>query len=55
MKTSILKQTLNITLYCAIIFSTIIIAKNTIKNIKQLYGNEKHINTAMTCFADLIY
>lgn len=55
MKTSILKQTINIILSSAIIFSTIIITKSTIKNIKQLYGAEKITNTPMTCFTDLLY
>lgn len=55
MKTTSLKKAIHITLFCTMLIATVIIAKNTIKNIKQLYGSEKSSNTAMTCFTDLIY
>lgn len=55
MKTIALKKTIHITLFCVALLASVIITKNTIKNIKQLYGSEKTSNTAMTCFTDLIY
>jgi hypothetical protein len=55
MKTSNLKFTTNVVLYIFIIFSLIVISKNTIRNIKNLYSSERLIITPMTCFADLIY
>lgn len=55
MKTTSLKKAIHITLFCTMLIATIIITKNTIKNIKQLYGSEKASNTATTCFTDLIY
>ncbi len=55
MKTTILKKTIQITLFCMMLIVTVIITKNTAKNIKHLYSSEKSSNTAMTCFTDLIY
>ena len=55
MKTSILKKAIQITLFFVVILATLIITKNNIKNVKQLYSSEKQTKTAMTCFADLIY
>ncbi len=55
MKTTTLKKAIHISLFCMMLITTIIITKNTVKNIKQLYGSEKSTNTAMTCFTDLIY
>ena len=55
MKTTILKKAIHISLFCTMLIATIIITKNTVKNIKHLYGSEKTTNSAMTCFTDLIY
>lgn len=55
METTTLKKSIHVITSCALIFITIIITKNTIKNIKHLYSSEKTANTVMTCFADLIY
>lgn len=55
MKTTALKKAIHITLFCIMLIATIIITKNTVRNVKNLYGQEKATNTAMTCFADLIY
>ena len=55
MKTKTLKKTIHIIAVCLLILATAIITKNTFKNIAHLYSNEKNTNTAMTCFADLIY
>lgn len=55
MKTTILKKTIHISLFCLMLIVTIIITKSTVNNIKQLYGSEKANYTVMTCFTDLIY
>lgn len=55
MKTISLKKAMHITLFCMVVLASVIITKNAIRNIKNLYGQEKATNTAMTCFTDLIY
>ena len=55
MKKINLKQSIHLLLVCLALIATIIITKNTVRNIKQLYGFEKSNHTAMTCFSDLIY
>lgn len=54
MKTTTLKKAIHISLFCSMLIATVIITKNTVKNIKQLYGSEKANYTAMSCFTDLI-
>ena len=55
MKTLNFKNTIRLITFCIMLISIIIITKNTIKNIKHLYGSEKNTNTALTCFTDLVY
>lgn len=55
MKTINLKQSVHLVVVCLALIATIIITKNTVRNVKNLYGEEKVTNNAMACFTDLIY
>lgn len=54
MKTIKLKQSIHIILFCTLVLITVIITKNTIKNIKYLYSSETRTTNAASCFFDLI-
>lgn len=55
MKTKTLKKGIHMTLFCVLVIVIVIITKNTVRNVKNLYGQEKVTNNAMACFTDLIY
>jgi hypothetical protein len=55
MKTITLKKAMQMTVFCTMLLATVIITKNTIKNVKQLYGSEKASNNSASCFFDMIH
>lgn len=55
MKTKTLKKAIYITLFGVMLLTTVIISKNIIANIKQLYRTEKVNNTITTCIWEMIY
>jgi hypothetical protein len=53
MKTSTLKNAVQVLMVSALIITSTLITKNIIKNIKHLYGIES-AGSGMTCFFDMI-
>ncbi|MES2514177.1 MAG: hypothetical protein V4580_08525 [Bacteroidota bacterium] len=50
-----LKRTMHLTAICAMVFIAVIVTKNTVKNIRCLYGNESMTNNGINSFFDVIY
>lgn len=55
MKTTTLKTTIHITLFCAMLLSAVIISKNKIAQFKHVCQIEKANNTITNCIWEMIY